>query len=120
MQNVLYIERRRSEPAPSVDPAVERGDSAGAGSEPDVTGNLCGCRRQASAAGQTILPPLLVALGSGGSVFATRNAGYSHFNALQIQFQRRMSHGLQALVSYNLASQAISVPMTRAALRARA
>jgi hypothetical protein len=31
------------------------------------------------------------------------NAGYSHYNALQLQFQRRMSHGLQALVSYNLA-----------------
>ncbi len=29
------------------------------------------------------------------------NGGYSHYEALQIQFQRRMSHGLQALVSYN-------------------
>jgi hypothetical protein len=36
-------------------------------------------------------------------VTAIRNAGYSHYNALQLQFQRRMSHGLQALVSYNLA-----------------
>ena len=43
------------------------------------------------------------ALASGGSVDATRNAGYAHFNALQIQFQRHMSHGLQALVSYSLA-----------------
>jgi Carboxypeptidase regulatory-like domain/TonB dependent receptor/TonB-dependent Receptor Plug Domain len=50
-----------------------------------------------------INPPLLLSLGSGASVAATRNAGYSHYNALQIQFQRRMSHGLQALVSYNLA-----------------
>jgi hypothetical protein len=48
-----------------------------------------------------ILPPQL--LGSGETVSATRNAGYAHFNALQIQFQRHMSHGLQALVSYNLA-----------------
>jgi hypothetical protein len=48
-----------------------------------------------------ILPPQL--LTSDGSVAATRNAGYAHFNALQIQFQRHMSHGLQALVSYNLA-----------------
>jgi hypothetical protein len=32
-----------------------------------------------------------------------RNAGNSHYNALQIQIQRRMSHGLQALVSYNFA-----------------
>jgi hypothetical protein len=50
-----------------------------------------------------IRPPLLVSLGTGGTVFAVRNAGYSHYNALQIQFQRRMSHGLQALISYNLA-----------------
>ncbi len=50
----------------------------------------------------TILPPQLVSSG-GGSVSAARNAGYAHFNALQIQFQRHMSHGLQALVSYNLA-----------------
>ena len=34
---------------------------------------------------------------------ATRNAGYSRYNALQIQFRRRMSYGLQALVSYTLA-----------------
>jgi hypothetical protein len=50
-----------------------------------------------------IRPPLLVNLGTGGTVFAVRNAGYSHYNALQVQFQRRMSHGLQALISYNLA-----------------
>lgn len=48
-----------------------------------------------------IAPPLLVNLGTGGTVDAIRNAGYSHYNALQIQFQRHMSHGLQALVSYN-------------------
>jgi hypothetical protein len=28
------------------------------------------------------------------------NGGYGHYEALQVQFQRRMSHGLQALVSY--------------------
>jgi hypothetical protein len=50
-----------------------------------------------------IRPPLLVGFGNGGTVYAIRNAGYSHFNAFQIQFQRRMSHGLQALISYNLA-----------------
>jgi hypothetical protein len=53
--------------------------------------------------GDIIRPPLLVDLGNSGSVTATRNAGYAHFNALQIQFQRHMSHGLQALVSYNFA-----------------
>ena len=50
-----------------------------------------------------IYPPSLVALGGGGRVLATRNAGYSHYNALQVQFQRRMSHGFQALASYALA-----------------
>jgi hypothetical protein len=48
-----------------------------------------------------IAPPLLMNLGSGATVHAIRNAGYSHYNALQIQFQRHMSHGLQALISYN-------------------
>jgi len=46
-----------------------------------------------------IVPPQL----NGGNVLATRNAGYSHYNALQVQFQRRLSRGLQALVSYNFA-----------------
>jgi hypothetical protein len=51
----------------------------------------------------TILPPQLASLGSSAIVEAIRNAGYSHYNALQLQFQRRMSHGLQALVSYTYA-----------------
>jgi hypothetical protein len=49
----------------------------------------------------SIVPPLLV--GSGSAVSAIENGGYSHYNALQLQFQRRMAHGLQALLSYNLA-----------------
>jgi hypothetical protein len=36
-------------------------------------------------------------------IFATHNADWSNYNALQVQFQRRMSHGLQALASYTLA-----------------
>lgn len=36
-------------------------------------------------------------------VFATHNADWSNYNALQVQFQRRMSPGLQALVSCTLA-----------------
>jgi hypothetical protein len=52
---------------------------------------------------QDTIRPLVVSLGSTSSFLTTRNAGYSHYNALQIQFQRRMSHGLQALVSYSLA-----------------
>jgi outer membrane receptor protein involved in Fe transport len=50
-----------------------------------------------------ILPPSLISPGNYVSVQAIRNGGYAHYNALQLQFQSRMSHGLQALVSYNLA-----------------
>jgi Carboxypeptidase regulatory-like domain/TonB dependent receptor len=35
-----------------------------------------------------------------GSAELVNNAGTSDYNALQIQFQRRLSHGLQALASY--------------------
>jgi hypothetical protein len=48
-----------------------------------------------------VSPPVLVNFGNGGSVAATRNVAYAHYDALQLQFQRRMSHGLQALLSYN-------------------
>jgi hypothetical protein len=34
-------------------------------------------------------------------IYATRNGGNSNYNALQLQYLRRMSHGLQALVSYS-------------------
>jgi hypothetical protein len=59
--------------------------------------------------GQRLLrPDLIIPAGSGlaanlSAVIATRNAGYSHYNALQVQFQRHMIHGLQALISYSLA-----------------
>jgi hypothetical protein len=36
-------------------------------------------------------------------ILTTRNADWSNYNALQLQFQRRMARGLQALVSYTLA-----------------
>jgi hypothetical protein len=35
-------------------------------------------------------------------IFATRNADWSNYNALQVKFQRRMSRGLQVLASYTL------------------
>jgi hypothetical protein len=47
-----------------------------------------------------IVPPELVGK---ASISATRNAGYSYFNALQVQFEQRMSRGLQMLISYSLA-----------------
>jgi Carboxypeptidase regulatory-like domain/TonB dependent receptor/TonB-dependent Receptor Plug Domain len=40
---------------------------------------------------------------NGPSNSAVWNGGYAHYEALQVQFQRRMSHGLQALVSYAFA-----------------
>jgi hypothetical protein len=52
---------------------------------------------------QDIFHPMFRSDGNSPTVLATRNAGYSHYNAMQIQFQRRMSHGLQALMSYSLA-----------------
>jgi Carboxypeptidase regulatory-like domain/TonB dependent receptor len=50
----------------------------------------------------SIVPPLIVGIGNVATARAIRNAGYSHYNALQVKFHRRMSHGVQALVSYNL------------------
>jgi hypothetical protein len=73
------------------------------GANQTVTATYVGASANRLMRSDKILPPLLVDIGIGGSVLATRNAGYAHFNALQIQFQRQMSHGLQALVSYNLA-----------------
>ena len=49
-----------------------------------------------------VVPPDSVFAGGAGLVAATRGNGYSHYNALQIQFMRGMSRGLQALLSYNL------------------
>ena len=49
-----------------------------------------------------IVPTEIFDLGLGGHVNAIHNLGYSHYNALQVQFQRQLSSGLQALVSYNL------------------
>jgi hypothetical protein len=34
------------------------------------------------------------------SLYLTRNSGYSNYNGLHAQFQRRLSHGLQTLFSY--------------------
>lgn len=55
------------------------------------------------------------------TVNVSRNVGYSDYHALQLQFQNRMSRGLQALVSYSLARSrdtgssdaAINVPADR-------
>jgi TonB dependent receptor/Carboxypeptidase regulatory-like domain/TonB-dependent Receptor Plug Domain len=56
-----------------------------------------------------IVPPGSGLVGGTSDLSATRNAGYSHYNALQVQFQRRMSRGLQALASYTLAKSSDTV-----------
>lgn len=49
----------------------------------------------------TFINPAVVS--STTSVFVTRNAAASRYDALQMQLQRRMSRGLQAMLSYTLA-----------------
>jgi hypothetical protein len=79
--------------------AIERG----LGTNQALTATYIGSDGRRLLRQDIIYSPLLVSLGIGGTVQANRNAGYSHYNALQVQFQRRMSDGLQALVSYNFA-----------------
>ena len=73
------------------------------GAQQTLTASYVGSDGRQLLGQDTILPPQLASLGSSAIVEAIRNAGYSHYNALQLQFQRRMSHGLQALVSYTYA-----------------
>ena len=47
------------------------------------------------------LTNVLLPNGTTSSGLVELNAGTSHYNALQLQFMRRMSHGLQALLSYS-------------------
>jgi len=75
----------------------------GLGANQTLTATYVGAAGRRLLRQDIIAPPLLVSLGQGADVQLTRNGGYSHYNALQVQFQRRMSHGLQALVSYNFA-----------------
>jgi hypothetical protein len=77
--------------------AVER--ELGNGST--LTATYVGSDARALMRQDSIVPPLFV--GSGNAVSAIRNGGYSHYNALQLQFQQRMTHGLQALLTYSLA-----------------
>lgn len=48
-----------------------------------------------------ILPSTLLAQ-QNNLTWITYNSGYSHYNALQLRYLRRLSRGLQALVSYTL------------------
>jgi hypothetical protein len=49
-----------------------------------------------------VVPPELRAQNA-PAISVTRNAGQSRYHALQLQFQRRLNRGLQALASYTLA-----------------
>jgi hypothetical protein len=76
------------------------------GARQTLTATYVGSDRRRLLREDQIIPPLLVRMGSNanGANFATmQNARYSHYNALQVQFQRHMSRGLQALVSYAFA-----------------
>jgi len=46
----------------------------------------------------TMINPAL--FGPNGAVFVTRNGAASNYNSLQVQFQRRMTRGVQGLLSY--------------------
>jgi hypothetical protein len=56
--------------------------------------------------GSRLLREDVVSYNSTGApeIFATHNADWSNYNALQAEFQRRMSRGLQVLASYALAN----------------
>jgi hypothetical protein len=55
----------------------------------------------------TFINPAVVS--SSTSVFVTRNAATSRYDALQVQFQRRMSRGVQSMLSYTLAKSTDTV-----------
>jgi Carboxypeptidase regulatory-like domain/TonB dependent receptor/TonB-dependent Receptor Plug Domain len=73
------------------------------GSNQKLTATYVGADARRLLREDTISPPTIVVNGNQPQVSAVWNGGYSHYEALQLQFQRRMTHGLQALVSYNLA-----------------
>ena len=75
----------------------------GLGAKQTLTATYVGAHGKRLLRQDTVRPAELAALGSPGSVLATQNGAYSRYHALQAQFQRRVSPGLLAMVSYNLA-----------------
>lgn len=60
--------------------------------------------RNQTAFGQPVIPVINPALfAPTTTVFLTRNAAASNYHSLQVQFQRRMARGLQAMASYTWA-----------------
>jgi hypothetical protein len=52
---------------------------------------------------QVFAPPSNPTVGSAGGAAFVDNTAFSSYNTLQVQFQRRLSHGLQVLASYGWA-----------------
>jgi hypothetical protein len=73
--------------------AVERG----LGSNQSVSATYVGAH------GENLLREDRILSTVGYQTLSTRNADWSNYNALQLQFHRRMARGLQALVSYTFA-----------------
>ena len=75
----------------------------GVGTKQTLTGTYVGANGRRLLRQVLIRPPEFVALVSIGTILATQNGGHSHYHALQLQFQRRMSRGVQAIAAYSLA-----------------
>jgi hypothetical protein len=72
--------------------AIQRG----LGANQSISATYVGAHGGNLLRGDRIISPV------GYRTLTTRNAGWSNYNALQLQFQRRMARGLQALASYAL------------------
>jgi hypothetical protein len=73
--------------------AIQRG----LGANQSISATYVGAHGGNLLRGDSIISPV------GYEILTTRNADWSNYNALQLQFQRRMARGLQALASYTFA-----------------
>jgi hypothetical protein len=73
--------------------AIQRG----LGANQSISATYVGAHGDNLLRGDRVISPV------GYIILTTRNADWSNYNALQLQFQRRMARGLQALVSYTFA-----------------
>jgi hypothetical protein len=73
--------------------AIQRG----LGANQSISATYVGAHGDNLLRGDKIISPV------GYEILTTRNADWSNYNALQLQFQRRMARGLQALISYTFA-----------------
>ena len=72
--------------------AIQRG----LGANQSISATYVGAHGDNLLRGDMIISPV------GYDILTTRNADWSNYNALQLQFQRRMARGLQALVVLHL------------------